>query len=160
MKGILQLATGAAFLWIAAAAQAAGHMSSADDKALHDYMLAMPKVKAYETASENFAAASKTDASLKAEGEKASNEPEKAFADIKPKFVHHPRIYAFYAKQGLSMDDAVLIPLTLISACSVAQYPQIAAKMADTVSPGQIAFCKQNMATLKTMKFFSGGESE
>jgi hypothetical protein len=30
--------------------------------------------------------------------------------------------------------------------------------MADTVS--QIAFCKQNMATLKKMKFFSGEGSE
>jgi hypothetical protein len=80
--------------------------------------------------------------------------------DIKAKFAHYPHLYAFYAKQGLSMDDAVLVPLTLISACSVVQYPQIAVQMADTVSPGQIAFCKQNMATLKKMTFFSGGASE
>jgi hypothetical protein len=136
--------------------QAAGHMSSADDAMLRAYVLTMPKVKAYETATENAMAAGKSDPSLKAEGEKMSGEPDKTFADIKAKFVRHPHLYAFYAKQGLSIEDAILVPLTLMGACTVAQYPQIAAKMADSVSPSQIAFCKQNMATLKTMKFFQG----
>jgi hypothetical protein len=161
MRNVLHFGCAAALVFVAAQAQAAGHMSAADNKTLHDYVLTMPKVKAYETATENLTTAAKADAALKAEGDKASEEPDKTFADIKAKFAHHPRLYAFYAKQGLSVDDAVLIPLTLMSACTVAQYPQIAAKMADSVSPGQVAFCKQNMAALKSMKFFSGGgESE
>lgn len=129
----------------------------AGEKAMHDYVLTMPKVKAYDAASSAAMAAMKSDPSLKAEADKSGNEPDKTFADIKAKFMHHPRLAAFYARQGLTVDDAVLVPLTLMGACTVAQYPQIAAKMADTVSPGQIAFCKQNMATLKTLKFFSGG---
>ncbi|HUJ48144.1 MAG TPA: hypothetical protein VLV55_13500 [Rhizomicrobium sp.] len=138
-------------------AMAADVHDPAGEKAMHDYVLTMSKVKAYDAASSAATAALKADSSLKAEADKSSNEPDKTFADIKAKFMHHPRLMAFYAKQGLTADDAVLVPLTLMSACTVAQYPQIAAKMASTVSPGQVAFCKQNMATLKTMKFFSGG---
>ena len=39
---------------------------------LHDYVLTMPKVKAYETATENAMAAGKSDPSLKVEGDKIS----------------------------------------------------------------------------------------
>lgn len=139
------------------AAHAAGQISAADSKLLHDYVLTMTKVRAYETATANATVAGNSDPALKAEGEKMSEEPDKTMADIKAKFMRHPRLYAFYAKQGLSMDDAVLIPLSLMGACTVAQYPQIAPKMADSVSSGQVAFCKQNMPALKSMKFFSGG---
>jgi len=138
-------------------AKAAEMHDPAGEKAMHDYVLTMSKVKAYDLASNAATAAMKADPSLKVEADKSSNEPDKTFADIKAKFMHHPRLMAFYAKQGLTADDAVLVPLTLMGACTVAQYPQIAAKMAGTVSPGQIAFCKQNMGTLKTMKFFGGG---
>jgi hypothetical protein len=141
-------------------AQASGQVSAADNKMLHDYVLTMAKVKAYETATENAMAAGKSDPSLKAEGDKMSGEPDKTLVDVKAKFAHRPHINAFYAKEGLSMNDAVLVPLTLMSACSVVQYPQIAEKMADSVSPAQIAFCKQNMAALKQTKFVCGGDSE
>jgi hypothetical protein len=150
----------AVILLVAGAAHAAGGISAADNKMLHDYALTMPKVKAYDAATQNMMVAGKSDASLKAEGEKMSGEPDKTLADVRSKFAHHPRLYAFYAKQGLSMDDAMLIPLTLMSACTVAQYPQIGAKIAASVSGSQIAFCKQNMAALKAMTFFNGGGAE
>ncbi|HEV2562133.1 MAG TPA: hypothetical protein VGT78_08310 [Rhizomicrobium sp.] len=129
----------------------------AGDKAMHDYVLTMPKVKAYDAATNALMASAKSDPSLKAEGEAMNKEPDKTFADLKAKIAHHPHYYAFFSKQGLSVDDTVLVPITLMSACSVVQYPQIAASMADTVSPSQITFCKQNMAQLKAMKFFNGG---
>jgi hypothetical protein len=160
MRSILRVGCALTIIAGAASVRAAGQVSPADNKMLHDYVLTMPKVKAYETATENAMAAGKSDPSLKAEGERMSGEPDKTLADIRAKFAHHPRLFAFYAKQGLSMDDAMLIPLSLMGACTVAQYPQIAAKMADSVSSSQIAFCKQNMTTLKSMKFFSGGGSE
>ena len=140
-------------LFVAGAAHAAGDITAEDNKMLHNYVLTMPKVKAYEAATENMMAAGKSDPSLQAEGERMSSEPDKTLTDVRAKFAHHPRLYAFYAKQGLSMDDAMLIPLTLMSACTVVQYPQIGAKMADSVSGSQIAFCKQNTAALKAMKF-------
>ena len=131
----------------------------AGDKAMREYVLTLPKVKAFEAAGEALEAATEKDQSLKDEGEKMDNEPDKTFADLKAKIVHHPRFYAFFSKEGLSQDDAVLIPLTLITACSVAQYPQIAEKLSDRVSPSQIAFCKENKAALEMMKFMSGGGS-
>ena len=123
---------------------------------MHDYVLTMPKVKAFSAATDAANAAMKADPSLKAEADKSDNEPDKTIADLRAKFDHHPRLYAFYARQGLSKDEAILLPLSLMGACTVAQYPQIAPKLASTVSPGQIAFCKENMAELKNYKFFSG----
>jgi hypothetical protein len=131
----------------------------AGDKAMRDYVLTMAKVKAYEAAEEGLEAATEKDQSLKDESEKMDNEPDKTFADLKAKIARHPRFYTFFSKQGLSQDDVVLIPLTLISACSAAEIPQIAAKMADRVSPQQIAFCKDNKAALQSLKFVSGGGS-
>lgn len=128
----------------------------AGEKAMREFVLSMPKVKAFSAATEAVTAAMKADPSLKAEAEKADNEPDQTFADLRAKLDHHPRVFAFYAKQGLSKDEAILVPLTLMGACTVAQYPQIAPKLASTVSPGQIAFCKANMAELKNYKFFSG----
>jgi hypothetical protein len=116
-------------------------------------------VKAFGAANDALAAAASSDQILMAESEKMDSEPDKTFADMKAKIAHHPRLYAFFSKQGLSMDDVVLVPLTLISACSVAQYPEIAAKMAESVSPAQIKFCKDNMAALSAMSFFNSGSS-
>ena len=147
----------AAAIAISATPVLAKHSDPAGDKAMHDYVLTMPKVKAYDAATNALMAAAKANPSLKAEGEAMNKEPDKTFADLKAKIAHHPHYYAFFSKQGLSVDDTVLVPITLLSACSVVQYPQIAASMADTVSPSQITFCKQNMAQLKAMKFFSGG---
>ena len=148
-----------AALLMSSSAGAAELKDPAGDKAMRDYVLMLPKVKAFEAAEEALGAATARDRSLKDESEKMDNEPDKTFADLKAKISHHPRFYAFFSKQGLSQDDAVLIPLTLISACSVAEYPQIAQKMADRVSPAQIAFCKQNKASLDKLKFVSGGGS-
>ena len=73
----------AVILLVAGAAHAAGGISAADNKMLHDYALTMQKVKAYEAATENMMVAGKSDASLKAEGEKMSTEPDKTLADVR-----------------------------------------------------------------------------
>lgn len=139
------------------AVMAAESKDPAGDKAMHDYVLTMPKVKAYSAGNDALAAATASDQSLMDESEKMDGEPDKTFADLKTRIAHHPRFYAFFSKQGLSTDDVVLIPVTLISACTAAQIPQAAAKLADRVSPAQITFCKDNMAALKAMSFFNGG---
>ena len=136
---------------------AAESKDPAGDKAMRDYVLSMPKVKAYSAGNDALAAATASDQSLMDESEKMDNEPDKTFADLKARIARHPRFYAFFSKQGLSTDDVVLIPVTLITACTAAQIPQAAAKLADRVSPAQITFCKDNLATLKTMSFYNGG---
>jgi hypothetical protein len=135
----------------------AAHDDPAGDKALHDYVLTMPKVKSYEAATEALEAAVKKDPALQSEAEKSGDEPDATIADIRAKLDHHPKLFAFYANEGLSKDDAVLLPLTLINGVSVVQYPQIAEKMQAVVSPDQIAFCKAHLEELQKMKFFQGG---
>ncbi|HEY4248231.1 MAG TPA: hypothetical protein VGM64_15385 [Lacunisphaera sp.] len=130
------------------------------EKAMHDYVLTMSKVKAFGAALEATEAAVKKDPALKAEIDKSSEEPDQTFADLKARFDHHPKLYAFFEKQGLSKDDAILVPLTLMNAGSVAQYPQIAEKMKATVSSQQIAFYKEHQEELQKLKFIQGGGGE
>ena len=139
-----------------APAQAAD-MDPASTKQLHDYVIAMPKVQAYEKAYDALMAAASADPSLKADYHAASSEHTKTMDDEVAKMTHHPRVYAFFAKQGLSKQDAVMMPLALMGGCMVAQYPDAAKGMADAVSGQQAGFCKQNQAALKSLKFFSGG---
>src|SRR5262249_36515303 len=96
IQGNFSMRKGLTFGFLAAAwagllpAMAAGAQDPAGEKAMHDYVLTMSKVKAYDAASSAATAAMKADSSLKAEADKSSNEPDKTFADIKAKFMHHP----------------------------------------------------------------------
>lgn len=152
----MKLASLLLFGLLAAIPASAAHEDPAGDKAMHDYVLTMPKVKAYETATEALDAAIKKDSALQSEVEKSEDEPDATIAQIRAKLDHHPKLFAFYAAEGLNKDDAVLLPLTLINGVSVVQYPQLEEKMKAVVSPDQIAFCKANLEELKKMKFFQG----
>jgi len=156
MNRICFAAAAAAFaVLFAAPVDAAKDDDPAGAKALHDYTLSMDKVKRYEAAMESLQAAGGADPSLKTEGEKMSEEPDRTLADIEAKFDRHPRVYALYAKQGLSKLDAAALPIALMDAITVVQMPQIGPKMADRVSDAQLAFCKAHMAELKATKFMN-----
>lgn len=152
------VASALAIVLAVSAAQAGKTDDAAGAAALKSYTLSMDKVKRYAAAMDAMQGAGKADSSLKAEGDKMSNEPDRTLADVEAKFAHHPRLFAFFAKQGLSTHDAATLPIALMDACTVVQMPQIGPKMADRVSDSQIAFCKLHLAELKTMKFFSGEE--
>ena len=123
---------------------------------MKDYVLTMPKLKAYETAYEALVTAAKTDPSLKADIDAASSEHDPTIADTIAKMDHHPRVYAFFQKQGLSKPEAALIPLIVMDACMAVQYPQVLQTMGDMVAPAQVAFCKANAAGIKALRVFSG----
>jgi len=123
---------------------------------MHDYMLTMPKAKAYEAGYLALTTAAKADKTLQAEIEAASTERAPTIADTIAKMDHHPRVYAFFQKQGLSKTEAALLPLILMDACAGVTYPQVLKTMGDMVSQPQIDFCKANMAALKALHFFSG----
>lgn len=149
-------AAAALVLLVTVSAEAAKNDDPAGAKALHDYALSMDKVKRYGTAMEAWQTAGATDPALKTEGEKMNDEPDTTLADVEAKFDRHPRVYAFFAKQGLSKLDAAALPIALMDAMTVVQMPQIGPKMADRVSDSQLAFCKTHMAELKSMPFMSG----
>ncbi len=123
----------------------------AGEKALHDYVLTMPKVKAYAAATEALQAASAKNAALKTEVD-SDNGASDTLAQQVAIYERHPKVYAFYSAQGLGKQEAVLVGQAVQGACSVAAYPQLAAKMAATVSPSQVAFCKANLPELRKMK--------
>ncbi len=152
----MKLAPFLLFALLAAIPAFAAHDDPAGDKAMHDYVLTMPKVEAYGTATEALATAMKKDAALADEAAKSGDEPDQTLEQLRAKLDRHPKLFAFYAREGLSKDDAVLLPLALINGVSVVEYPQLEEKMKAVVSPDQIAFCKAHLEELKKMKFFQG----
>lgn len=155
------MAVAALIVAATAAAHAAGASDPAGDRMLKSYVLSMDKIAKYDAASRAVTAAMKSDPGLKAEDEKMSDEPEGTVAELEAKFTRHPRLFAFYAKQGLSKDDAVLLPLALMGACTLAQTPANASKGDDeTTSASQVAFCRKNLAALKKFSFFTGGADD
>jgi hypothetical protein len=153
MKPIL---LAAAVLLLAAPALADQIDNDPSVHVMHDYVLTMPKLKAYDAAYSALNTAAKGDKGLQADIAKASSENDQTIAQTIAKMDHYPRVYAFFQKQGLSKAEASLVPLILMSACMVAQYPTAQAGMAKEVAPGQAAFCKANMAAIKSLHFFSG----
>jgi hypothetical protein len=127
-----------------------------DNKLLHDYVLTIPKLQAYDRAYGALISAARSDPSLKADSAAMSAEQDPTVADTIAKMDHHPRVYAFFQKQGLSKTEAALLPIVLMNACMAVQYPAIARQMADTVAPTQIDFCKANGAQIRTLGFFTG----
>ena len=148
----------AALCLLGAASAHAAPDDAAGDKQIHDYVLTMDKVKAYEAADANLQAAANSNAMLRNERWQMSREPDATPADLIAKFDRHPNIFIFYSKRGLSTADAALIPIALMSACSAAQSPALAQGMAGTVSPQQIEFCKANMSELQSMPILSTGD--
>jgi len=146
----------AVILLVATPALAAQHAPDPDEHILRDYVLTMTKLKAYDTAYTSLTTAAKTDKSLQADVEAASSEASPTIASTIARMDHHPRVYAFFQKQGLSKTEAALLPLILLDACTAVQYPQILKSMPGMIGPAQIDFCKANQATIKTMKVFAG----
>lgn len=134
----------------------AAHAPDPSAHLMHDYVLSMAKAKAYDTAYLALGTAARSDKSLQAEIEAASSERAPTIADTIAKMDRHPRVYAFFQKQGLNKMEAALLPLILIDACSAVSYPQVLQSMADMVSRPQVDFCKANTAQLKALHFFSG----
>jgi hypothetical protein len=136
------------------AARAAVNGDPAGARILHDYVLTMDKVKHYDDATAAFEAAAKNDPRLQADGRSMMTEPQRTFADIVAKFKRHPRLYAFYAKAGLTPFDTAAVPIALSYACLANRYPELAAKMADHTSATQISFCKAHMDEINALKTF------
>jgi hypothetical protein len=123
------------------------------DKIMHDYVLTMPKVKAYDAAVVALYAAQKQDPAFKAESDAMTKEPSDTVAQLRDKMDRHPRVLGYFQKQGLTRDDAALLPFVLLDACSAAQDPQPTED--PSISPQQIAFCKTNQAELQSLRMFS-----
>jgi hypothetical protein len=143
----------AASFWLAVPCAAnAGDLSPADLNALKSYNLSMDKINAMQAAMDE----AKHDAALSG-GMKNVGGDSKSIAEMEAKLNSMPQAMALYRKHGLTAHDAVVMPFALMDAGMVVAYPSAAPKLADRVSPGQVAFYKQHQAELKKVSWLSGG---
>jgi hypothetical protein len=137
---------------MAVSAAAKGDLSPADLNALKSYSLSMDKINAMQAAMDE----AKHDAALSG-GMKSVGGDSKSIAEMEAKLNSMPQAMALYRKHGLTAHDAVVMPFALMDAGMVVAYPSAAPKLADRVSPAQVAFYKQHQAELKKVSWLSGG---
>ena len=119
--------------------------ADADEIAVRNYVLSLDKVNRYIAATEALAKAVESDPALAAEQEAAEQEPGDTIAELRATVVRHPKLLAFFRQQGLSVDDAILLPFAIVNAMIVAETGIAIAE----VNPAHVAFVKQNKALLE-----------
>jgi len=134
----------------------AGDISPDDLSKMRGYTLSMDKIRAMQAAMDDVRRAENSDPSLAARSSDVGDSS-KSLAEMEARLKSIPQLYAIYTRHGLNADDAVLMPLVLMSAGVAAEYPQSAAKLADQTSPAQITFFKAHKAELKKMPWLYGG---
>ncbi len=154
MKSVLRAAAlAASMLVLAQPALAKGDdMSAADLASLKGYALSMDKINAMQAAMDEAKKSGKS-GQLHSVGDDA-----RSLGEMEAKVKAVPGAMAIFAKHGLSAHDVVVMPFALMDAGMCALYPSAAPKLADRVSPAQIAFYKQHQAELKKVHWISGGE--
>ncbi len=115
--------------------------SAADNAAFKAYVLDAAKVNRFIAGLSALAMAKQSDDAIAEEYERMDSEDGTSLAQLKAKLARHPRIFAFFQRQNLTPDDAVLIPLVMTFAGIAIAAP---GQMADAVSPAQVAFVRSN----------------
>ena len=117
------------------------NFTPAERAQLKSYALDAGKVTRYITALNALAMAKRSDPQIAREYEQMENEATDRLADMRSALGRHPRIFAFYQRQNLTLDDAVVLPYAVAMAGFAAAVP---GQAADTVSPAQVNFVKAN----------------
>lgn len=130
-----------------AAAQPAGGPSPADRAKLEAYKLTIEKVRHYGAADKALYGDAGRDPALKAEVQKMSDEePQASLADLEAKLVRHPKVDAYYKKEGLTDEEAVVIPLVTMAAMGALQ-----TRAPTGATPEQVQFAKAHQAELQAL---------
>lgn len=122
--------------------------SPADNAAFKAYVLDAGKVTRFIAGLSALAMAKQSDDAIAEEYERMDSEDGTSLAQLKAKVSRHPRIFAFFQRQNLTPDDAVLIPLVMTFAGVAMAAP---GQMADAVSPAQVNFVRSNAALVQRM---------
>ena len=115
--------------------------SAADNAAFKAYVLDAGKVNRFVTALSALAMAKQSDDAVAEDFERMDNEDGSSLAQLKARLTRYPRIFAFFQRQNLTPDDAILIPLVITFAGIAIAAP---GQMADAVSPAQVNFVRSN----------------
>ena len=118
-----------------------------DEKAIHDYVLTVDKAEKYAAFMKKFQTAT-PDPAAAAEMQKIRdvNAYNVEKADMMAK---SPKLAALFTGSGITPRDFVLLPLTIMSAAVVAQYPQQGSTKMSYVTPDQVQFYKAHKGDLE-----------
>lgn len=133
---------------IPAPSSAQSGFSAADNAAFKAYVLDAAKVNRFITALSALAMAKQSNDALAEDFERMDNEDGANLAQMKARLTRHPMVFAFFQRQNLTPDDAILIPLTMTFAGIAIAAP---GQMADAVSPAQMNFVRSNAALVQRM---------
>lgn len=120
--------------------------SAADNAVFKAYVLDAGKVNRFIAGLTALAMAKQMDDAIAEEYERMDNEDGTTLAQLKAKLTRHPPIFAFFQRQNLTPDDAILIPLVITFAGVAVAAP---GQMADAVSPAQVTFVRSNAALME-----------
>lgn len=122
--------------------------SAAENAVFKAYVLDAAKVNRFIAGLSALAMAKQSDDAIAEEYERMDNEDGTSLAQLKARLTRYPRIFAFFQRQNLTADDAILIPLVMTFAGIAIAAP---GQMADAVSPAQVAFVRSNAALVQRM---------
>lgn len=122
--------------------------SPADNAAFKAYVLDVAKVNRFIAGLSALAMAKQSDDAVAQEYETMEGEDATTLAQMRTRLTRHPRIFAFFQRQNLTADDAILIPLVMTFAGIAIAAP---GQMADAVSPAQLAFVRANAPLVERM---------
>lgn len=142
---------------VAGAAPARAEAPDPDTVALRGYTLSLDKAQHYAAASKALKKDADSKPDVANEIQSMQGEPQATLADINAMMTRHPKIYGYFKREGLSLQDTVMLPLALVSAMSAVE-SAAPERFAQDVSPDQLAFARQHMQELKLL-FGPGGDS-
>jgi hypothetical protein len=141
-------------LSIAASAQkqnATSAAEQADEAAIRDYVLTMPKLQAYAAASRDFGGARK-DPGLEAEAKRLEdNEKASILEKIKLVETSCPHISAWIKQHGMTPRDFFLTPMTLMTVGIAEMAKQQGGNPPDFISPANLQFYKQHKTEIEKL---------
>ena len=137
----ISLAVAVVMAAIPAPSSAQSGFSPADNAAFKAYVLDAGKVNRFITGLSALAMAKQSNDGLAEDFERMDNEDAATLAQLRARLTRHPMVFAFFQRQNLTADDAILIPLVMTFAGIAIAAP---GQMADAVSPAQMTFVRSN----------------
>lgn len=159
-RGLMAAAVAAAICAgssLAGSAPARAEAPDPDMAALRGYALSLDKVEHYAAASKTLRKDVETKPDVAGDVQSMQHEPQATLADINAMMGRHPKVYAYFQREGLSLRDTVMLPLALRAAMLAVESPT-PEQFAGAVNPEQIAFARQHKQELEKL-FGDGGAS-
>jgi hypothetical protein len=150
--------TGAAF----AQKQADSPAEKADEAAIHDYILTMPKIETYAAASKDMAAVQKDPAIASEANRLEADEKSSMLEKVRMIETTCPHMNAWIKAHGMNAREFMLIPMTLMTTGLAAYAKDQGGKDVAFVNPVNIAFYRQHKADIEKLNIQapSGDDSQ